>query len=109
MAFVSARRRKGSKSPTSVVFFQPFTRTRIQVPDLRQIEAFAFRTMKAINTLLGILNVQHLATWGNRDEGCRFGMKRSRYRCLWIREGAHMWLSLIKGFRSKDWRKRLRN
>ncbi|TYI25531.1 hypothetical protein ES332_A05G056200v1 [Gossypium tomentosum] len=32
-----------TKSPTSVVFFQPFTRTRIQVPDLRQIEAFAFR------------------------------------------------------------------
>ncbi|MBA0806967.1 hypothetical protein Gohar_022807 [Gossypium harknessii] len=32
-----------TKSPTSILFFQPFTRTRIQVPDLRQMEAFAFR------------------------------------------------------------------
>ncbi|PPD75688.1 hypothetical protein GOBAR_DD27376 [Gossypium barbadense] len=27
-----------TKSPTSILFFQPFTRTRIQVPDLRQME-----------------------------------------------------------------------
>ncbi|KAH1067353.1 hypothetical protein J1N35_032340 [Gossypium stocksii] len=38
-----------TKSPTSILFFQPFTRTRIQVPDLRQMEAFAFRAMKAIH------------------------------------------------------------
>ncbi|MBA0594252.1 hypothetical protein Gorai_011164, partial [Gossypium raimondii] len=29
-----------TKSPTSILFFQPFTRTRIQVPDLRQMEAY---------------------------------------------------------------------
>ncbi|MBA0719500.1 hypothetical protein Golax_007173 [Gossypium laxum] len=29
-----------TKSPTSILFFQPLTRTRIQVPDLRQMEAY---------------------------------------------------------------------
>ncbi|MBA0774187.1 hypothetical protein Gotri_009411 [Gossypium trilobum] len=64
-----------TKSPTSILFFQPFTRTRIQVPDLRQMEAFAFRTMKAI----------HIGWHIERSASRYLGKSRRRF-LIWYKE-----------------------